>query len=361
MRSREYASVDLDNPELLKTADLGGMLDVLWSLPEQCRAAWEIGLGLSNLPTGDFRQVVVTGLGGSAIGGDLLRVYAADRAAIPVIVNRDYRLPAFVGPQTLVFATSYSGNTEETLSAYDEARSRGARIIVLTTGGKLKNKAEQDGVLVLAVPGGISPRAATGYLFIPTVAVLQQLGILPDAAGEIEDLIQTLTAQREGLGPNQPAAGNLAKQMAQLFYRRIPVIYGSAGNTETVAMRWKGQINENSKALAYFNVLPELNHNEIVGTEQPESLLSQVELVYLRDQADHPRVQARYDITSELIGERVGGITEVHSQGSTPLARMYSLIYIGDFTSVYLAILYGIDPSPVRLIDALKQKLAEAR
>ncbi|NPV27245.1 MAG: bifunctional phosphoglucose/phosphomannose isomerase [Firmicutes bacterium] len=337
------------------------MLEVLWRLPEQCAEAWEIGQRLSSLPAGNFAQVVVTGLGGSAIGGDLLRVYAADRAQIPVIVNRDYRMPAFVGEQTLVFATSYSGNTEETLSAYDEARARGAKIIVLTTGGKLKEKAERDGVPVMVIPGGISPRAATGYLFIPTVAVMQRLGLLPDATAEITELVQILTVQRESLGPDQPTAGNLAKQLARLFYGRIPVIYGSAGNTETVAMRWKGQINENSKAMAYFNVMPELNHNEIVGTERPQPLLAQVELVYLRDPADHPRVQARYGITTELIGERVGRITEVYAQGDSTLARMYSLIYVGDYTSVYLALLYGIDPSPVKLIDALKRKLAEVR
>jgi len=344
------------------------MLEVLWNLPEQCEEAWQRGMAaaLGSLPevcgSGEgVAQVMVTGLGGSAIGGDLLRVYAQEEASIPFAVNRDYLLPAYVGPRTLVFAVSYSGNTEETLSAYDDARRRGAKIVALTSGGRLAEKAAADGFPVILVPGGISPRSASGYLFLPMIAVLQRLGILADASAQVEEACALLRRMRENLGPSCPEEENLSKQLARKFYQRLPVIYGTSGTTETVAVRWKGQINENSKAMAYYNVFPELNHNEIVGTEKPDPLLQRLELVFLVDSADHPRVQARRQITQELIGERVGGISWVEAQGTSRLARIYSLIYVGDYASVYLALLYGIDPTPVRLIDRLKQRLSEAR
>lgn len=353
--------MNLDTVAELSQADPGGMLAVLWNLPEQCQEAWRIGMEAGFERREKIEQVVVTGLGGSAIGGDLLRVYALEEASVPVLVNRDYRLPAFVGPQTLVFAVSYSGNTEETLSAYQDARARGAFIIAITTGGALAEKAKQDGVPLVLIPGGISPRAATGYLFLPTVALLQRMGILSDSTAGVEETVAVLKDMRQQLGPQSPESSNPAKQLARRFFNRLPVIYGSSGTTETVAMRWKGQINENSKAAAYFNVFPELNHNEIVGTERPLNLLREMELVFLCDPDDHPRVKARLKITRDLISERVGGITEVYARGESRLARSYSLIYLGDYTSVYLALLYGIDPTPVRLIDALKKRLAETR
>ncbi|MGB9804800.1 SIS domain-containing protein, partial [Desulfofundulus sp.] len=175
----------LDDVRAMYNADTKGMFKALWELPEQCTRAWELGMAAGVSPMGDLRQVVVTGLGGSAIGGDLLRVYAAQRLSVPVLVNRDYVLPDFVGPHTLVFAVSYSGNTEETLSAYARAREKGARVVVLTTGGKLGELARNDGVPVITVPGGIAPRAATGYLFIPTLAVLYRMGLLPDLSHEV--------------------------------------------------------------------------------------------------------------------------------------------------------------------------------
>lgn len=353
--------MNLDAVESLNQKDPGGMLGVLWNLPDQCREAWRIGMEAVLPPAGAVEHVVVTGLGGSAIGGDMLRVYALGESSVPVLVNRDYRLPSFVGPRTMVFAVSFSGNTEETLSAYDDARTRGASIIAVTTGGKLAEKAKQDGVPLVIIPGGISPRSATGYLFLPTVAIMQRVGLLNDAAPAVEETIELLTEMRQELGPQSPESQNLAKQLARKFFNRLPVIYGSSGTTETVAVRWKGQINENSKAMAYFNVFPELNHNEIVGTERPDALLKQIELICLRDPSDHPRVRTRLEVTRDLIGGRVGGITEVSARGESKLARSYSLIYVGDYASVYLALLYNIDPTPVKLIDELKKRLTNHR
>ncbi|MDP3050341.1 MAG: bifunctional phosphoglucose/phosphomannose isomerase [Eubacteriales bacterium] len=351
------AGVNLEAVQELKQLDTMGMFDAAWGLPEQCAQAFTLARA-ALLPT-DFRpeQIVVTGLGGSAIGGDLLRVFVGNKVRIPVVVNRDYTLPAFINKKTLVFAVSYSGNTEETLSAYRQARERKAFIIVVTTGGKLAAMALEDGVPLVKIPGGISPRSASGYLFIPMLVALEKLGLLSDLSTEIEGLVRHLKELREKYRPETPVENNPAKQTALKLQNRIPVIWAASGTTEVVAQRWKGQVNENAKAPAYWNVFPELNHNEVVGFEVPESLLQKLWLVFLRNEGDHPRVKARMKITGGMV-KKVGGITEIDSSGTTELARLYSLIYIGDYASIYLAALYGVDPGPVKVIDYLKGELA---
>lgn len=353
-------SLDLNCPDGLCRMDTTGMLAALEGLPVQCTSAcWDLARHVELPEIEAISNIVVTGLGGSAIGGDLLRIYAADKITVPIVVNRDYVLPRFVGPDTLVFAVSYSGNTEETLSAYEEARARGASIITITTGGKLAEMAQRDGVPVIGVPCGISPRAATGFLFIPTLRVLQRLGLLPDVTGEIVEMIEHIKEQRKAIGPEAAEADNVAKQLARKLHNKIPVIWGSTGTTEVVAQRWKGQINENAKAPAYWNVLPELNHNEIVGFQFPLEVLKKIHVVLLRDERDHPRVHRRMEITKDVIKDVIDGYTEVWATGNNPLSRLYSLIYTGDYTSVYLAALYGIDPGPVKVIDYLKRELQE--
>jgi len=348
----------LDKEDELRRIDTIGMFAALDGLPGQCAEACRDLVENVQIPEiNAISNIVVTGLGGSAIGGDLLRVYAAGKVPVPVAVNRDYVLPEYVGPDTLVFAVSYSGNTEETLSAYAEARTRGASVVAITTGGKLGEAAKKDGFPVIAVPGGISPRSATGYLFIPTLRVLDRLGLLPDVTEEITEMIDLIGDMRKKLGPAAAEAENPAKQIARKLHGKIPVIWGSAGTTEVVAQRWKGQINENAKSPAYWNVLPELNHNEIVGFEFPSEILRKIHVVILRDERDHPRVQKRIEITKEVIQNAVDGYTEVWASGKGVLARLYSLIYTGDFASVYLAALNGVDPGPVKVIDFLKREL----
>ncbi len=353
--------VDLNNMEVIQANDPGRMLQALWNLPEQCEEALAIGRQVK-IPAdyASVSNIVVTGLGGSAIGGDFLRLFVSDKLGVPVIVNRDYTLPKFIDQKTLLFAISYSGNTEETLSAYGQAKEKGAKIVALTNGGKLREMAERDGVPVIVVPAGISPRAATGYLLIPTLTVLEGIGLIDDLSLEINDLTATLRGLREQLDFSLPIQRNQAKQIAQRLFGKIPVIWAAAGNTEVVAARWKGQINENGKAPAYWNVFPELNHNEIVGIEEPAELLGQLEVIILRDNNDHPRVQKRMEVSKEIIKDTVSGITEVWSSGKSRLSGLFSLTYVGDYVSVYLAILYGIDPTPVRNIDYLKKKLAES-
>jgi len=354
--------VDLNNVEQIADNDPGKMLEALWNLPEQCEEALAIGRGVK-IPAdyGQVSNIVVTGLGGSAIGGDFLRLFVSDKAGVPVIVNRDYTLPKFVDSKTLLFAVSYSGNTEETISAYSDAVSRGARIVALTNGGKLREMAEKDGFPVIVVPAGISPRAATGYLLVPTLTVLETIGLIGDLTPEINEMTTVLRSLREQLRPEITVDRNQAKSTALRLKGKIPVIWAAGGNTEVVATRWKGQINENGKAPAYWNVFPELNHNEIVGFEEPQDLLKQMEIIILRDKHDHPRVRLRMDISKEIILDTVSGITEIWSSGEGRLARLFSLTYIGDYVSVYLAALYGIDPTPVKKIDYLKNKLAGSK
>jgi len=348
----------LDDQNALTALDSIGALGALWDLPEQCTRAWALADGVTFPDTGPLSNVVVTGLGGSAIGGDLLRVWAAGRLAVPVLVNRDYRLPAFVGEDSLVFCVSYSGNTEETLSAYAGAREKGARVVALTSGGRLKEMAASDGVPVITVPGGISPRSATGYLFLPMLKVLHRLGLVDDPGAEVAELVTHLAGVREEIGPAVPEETNPAKQLARRLVGKLPVIWGTAGTTEVVALRFKGQINENAKAPAYWSILPELNHNEINGFTGPGEALKLLSVVLLRDAGDHPRVGLRMDITRRIIAEQVD-VTELTARGEGRLARTYDLIYRGDYTSVYLAALYGIDPGPVPVIERLKKELAK--
>lgn len=351
-------TIDLDNVRELSNLDSMGMLEAAWKLPEQCAEAWSLAQDTPLPETRDWRQVVVTGLGGSAIGGDLLRVFAGAKLDLPVMVNRDYLLPRFVDENTLVFAVSYSGNTEETLSAYAAARERGAALVAFTTGGELGRRAASDGLPLIRVPGGIAPRSATGYLFLPMVAMLERMGLFSGMRAEVDGTITHLQELRSRYGPATPTRDNPAKQLAKNLERRLPVIWGSSGTTEVVAQRWKGQFNENAKAPAYWNLFPELNHNEVVGFEQPEEVLSRMWLIVLQDADDHPRVRLRMQITREMV-RKAAGLTEVHASGPSGLARVFSLIYLGDYASMYLAALAGIDPGPVRVIDFLKGELAK--
>ncbi|MGR6837058.1 bifunctional phosphoglucose/phosphomannose isomerase [Syntrophomonas erecta] len=335
------------------------MMGFLYELPDQFHKSLELNYPFAEKYQKSYRNIVVSGLGGSAIGGDILRTYALPRASLPVVVNRDYNVPAFVHQNTLFIAVSYSGNTEETLSSYQQARDKGADVVCLTSGGKLAQMATEDGFSIIKVPGDLVPRAATGYLFAPLALFLEQVGILSGVREEIVETVQVLQALREDLNPHILAPQNLARAIAEKIKDSIPVIWGSSGVSEVAALRWKAQINENAKAPAYYNVFPELNHNEIVGFEVPKELIRQMVLVILRDSGDHERIKKRLQITTDIIRDRVKHIIEVPSQGTSYLARFYSLVYVGDYASAYLALEYGLNPTPVQVIDFLKAELAK--
>lgn len=335
------------------------MADYLWGLPEQFAEIIRQPLELPAKYKRSYQNVVVTGLGGSAIGGDILRCYAQPRAEIPLMVNRDYSLPAFVDSVSLVLAVSYSGNTEETLSAAQAALDKGAAVVAVTSGGKLAELARRHECAVVTIPGGMSPRAATGYLFAPLALILAGLNIIPDPIPDISETVQVLTTIRERNQPGLELAANWARQIARNMKGRLPIIWGSSGNTETAAMRWKTQINENAKCPAYYNIFPELNHNEIVGFDVPQDLLKRQVVVILKDTDDHPRVAKRMAISESIISGRIDRVIKVDSLGDSWLARFYSLVYLGDYASYYLALEYGVNPTPVEVIDYLKAELGK--
>jgi len=352
-------NINLDENGIYRQNDPANMLARIKELPMQCRQAWQKVMDF-NLPSdyADVDKVIILGMGGSAIGGDLVRSLALAEAGIPIIVHRDYGLPSFVDERTLVIASSYSGNTEETLSGFEPSLKTRAKKLVMTTGGKLGELARASNLPVYKIDYKAQPRAALGFSFLPTLGVLQKLGLIRDKSADVDETVQVLEKLSANLDEKSPLAGNHAKQLAQRLYGRLPVIYG-AGILAEAAHRWKTQINENGKAWAFYEVFPELNHNATVGYPFPPEVVKQVHVVLLRSPLFNERVRLRYGVTCDLL-ERAGAAYEyVDSVGESPLSQMMSTVMMGDFTSYYLAILYKVDPSPVEVINYLKDQLAK--
>lgn len=355
--------------------DQANMIELLEEFPLKMRDALRLGKEFT-IPTDfspasasnsvpapgsaqSFKNIVVLGMGGSAIGGDLLSDYLADELSIPIVVIRGYDIPEFVDENSLVFAVSYSGNTEETLSALKRCLEAKARVIALTSGGKFAALARENNFPVIKVPAGIQPRAAISYLFFPILKVLERMGIAKKRHEETEETLNILQELSKEYGAKSPFEDNLAKKVALSLYQHLPLIYGSEGLLEAVAMRWKTQINENSKWPCFWNVFPELDHNEIVGYEIENSINLQVKIVYLQDKEGLLRVEQRREITRKIIEDKVAEFIICPTRGKGKMARMFSLIFLGDLTSYYLAILNQVDPSPVVCIEDLKKELAK--
>lgn len=348
----------LDDLKLIGELDKGGMFELIYQFPDHCMEAANITKDvISKIQFENVLNVVITGMGGSAIGGDLVRMLATEKSPIPIIVNRDYKMPGFVTDKTLVIASSYSGNTEETLAAYEEAKAKRAKIIVLTTGGKLKEKAELDNVPAIIVPVGLPPRAALGFSLFPILMLCQSLGIEIEGASDIEKPINLAKKLRDNYCPKVLEKDNPAKQLARKLFSKIPVIYGTSNLTDVVCARWKGQMNENAKHPAFFNVFPELDHNEIMGYEGDKSLLNMLEIVILRSPRESERMKKRIEITRDILKEKVAGVTEIWPQGEYALEHTISHIILGDYTSAYLAILNNKDPKEIDFIDKLKERM----
>lgn len=345
----------------IQRLDPKGMYTWIREFPDQVRKAVAIGKAAKAPYTAKkFSAVVLTGLGGSAIGGDLLRSYLADEMKVPFIVNRGYALPAFVGKNTLVIVSSYSGNTEETIASHKDAARRKAKVLCISTGGETQRLAKKYGHPWVQIPGGLSPRAALGLSFFPLLVLLSKMGFIRSKDREIRETIAVL-GDLSARYSDPTAADNAALMLATALKDRLPVVYSSTDHLDAINVRWRGQINENAKQLAHGHVLPEMNHNELVGWKCAPELLRQTHVIFLRDSGTHPRVRIREDITRQWIGTLAGGITEVPSIGRTLLARMFSLIHTGDWVSLYLAILNGVDPEPVEPINFLKGELAKVR
>jgi len=335
------------------------MRSLILGFPRQVEEAVAIGEASGiRLPVSQIRNIVISGLGGSAIGGDLLRSYLADDIRVPLAVSRHYFLPGYVDKNSLVIVSSYSGNTEETISSHKDAVKRKARILCITSGGAIKKLAEKLKQPVITIPGGLQPRAAVGYSFFPTLMAMTKLGFINSRKKEIAETISLLKLKASVYG-NPDSPENAAYRIAQTLRGKLPVVYSSADRFDAVNVRWRGQMSENAKSLAYGNVFPELNHNEIVGWEVLRDVMKRIHVIILRDKGDNPRVQLRMNITKEIIRECADGITEVQSEGKSLLARIFSLLYLGDWVSYYLAIGNGIDPTPVKKIDFLKNELAK--
>jgi len=348
----------LDQADLWAAIDPGSMKSLLEEFPEQISLAAQASLNLPLKAPRGVRVLVATGLGGSAIGGDLARSIAGPQLRVPLLVNRDYELPAFVDAATLVFACSYSGNTEETISAYRQARQAKATIVCITSGGQLEAMAVRDSVPVIRIPGGFPPRAALGHSLMTLLAALQAMKFIPSMTESTQEALELLVDLRNEYAPSNPQTGNLAKRLAHSLNGKIAAVYGSSGIMGAAAYRWRSQIAENSKNLAFHHTLPEMNHNELVGWMHPKEVLRKVGVVLLRDQGDHAQVQRRFELTRDILGDKAGAVHEVWSKGDSILARVLSLIYLGDFVSLYLAYLNAADPMPVQVIDAFKSKLA---
>ena len=309
--------------------------------------------------TRNFKNIVVLGMGGSAIGGDLLSDYLADELSIPIVVIRSYDMPKFIDENSLVFAVSYSGNTEETLSALKKCLEAKARVIALTSGGKFAVLAQENNFPLIKVPAGIQPRAAISYLFFPILKALERLGLIKERGGEIEETLNILQELSKEYGAKSPLKNNFAKKVAMGLYQHLPLVYGSEGLLKAVAMRWKTQINENSKWPCFWNVFPELDHNEIVGYETENNINRQVKIIYFQDKEGLLRVKQRRKITRKIIEDKVAEFIVCPTKGRGKMARMFSLIFLGDLASYYLAILNQVDPSPVACIEDLKEELAK--
>jgi len=352
MRSLSYKNII--------SIDKENMLQHLLDFPSQCKMAFEIAneVELFSLKK-DFDKIVFLGMGGSAIAGDLVRAYLYKEIDIPILVLRDYDIPAYLDQNTLVFVSSFSGNTEETISSYQQAKQKKASFILISSGGRLKELSLNDKNIFIQIPSGLPPRCALGYLGIIPLRILERLGLVRDHQEEYHELNYVLEDLKNRLNPKVAKLDNLAKYIALKLYNKLPILYTSSLNFDVVAKRFQNQLNENAKILALSNCFPEMNHNEIEGYFNLKKLFKHLVVLFLKDNEFHPQVKKRIEITSQIIKEKGIPVLEINSYGKYLLSRIFSLIYIGDFISYYLAILYNTDPTPVKVISFLKQKLKE--
>ncbi len=328
-------------------------------LPEQVEVAARAASELGGLPEhDDIEHVVVLGMGGSGIAGDVIGAVAAPFMPVPVTVTKGYEPPSFVSESTLCFALSCSGNTEETVEAASTAAAAGARMVVVAAGGELERLARGWQAPFVRVPPEIPmPRAAIGALAVPPLAVLERTGLFPGAGQWVALAVEQLRRRRDELVRDD----NPARQLAQRIAATMPIVYGGNELGAVAALRWKNQVNENAKAPAFWAVVPELTHNEICGWGQHGDVTRQVfTMVLLRHDHEHPQVMRRFDLLRDWVEEVVAGVHDVWAQGDGALAQLFDLMLFGDFTTLYLAEQAGVDPGPVPVLDSIKAALANS-
>lgn len=348
----------LDDVAAMGRADSEGMLGRLEGLPDQVAEGWRITRGLE-LPAEAPRSVALLGMGGSAIGGDLVKAIWADRIKVPMDVLRGYELPAWVGPDTLVIASSKSGDTEETLRQLEAALGRRCPVVCVSTGGAMRRVAEAAKLPLLTFPATGSPRASAGWSLGITAGILERAGLLELPDAEIDAGVASARETVARCAPDVPTADNPAKRLAWSLVDRFVMISGS-GFLAPVARRWKTQLNENSKAAAVFEELPEATHNTVVGFEQPDSLRDHLAVVFLRSELEHPRDALRASLVGDVMDTGLIWHTTLETSGEGRLGHALSGIVVGDYVSVYTAFMYAVDPTPIAVIDHIKQQLALA-
>ena len=350
----------LDQQDKIKKVDKSNMLGDLLKTPDYCRDAMKRAKQVT-VPEGvKPKNIVVAGMGGSAIGGEILRDWLRDTLPIPIEVSRDYTLPAYVNKDTLVFVNSYSGNTEETLAAFHTATKRKCTIVAVTSGGQLEAFCKKLKVPHVIIPTGLQPRVAVPYMFFPLPVLLEKMGIISNIETDLEDAIVALEKAAEANAPDVPTKGNKAKQLATDLHGTVPVVYGFRQYTST-ANRMKAQFNENSKVPSKAEAFPELNHNETVGYDAPQALTEKLSIVLIRDSEEPTEIRNRIETTTSLVFGNANKVLEIWAEGEGKLAKMLSVMGTGDFASVYLAVLQNKDPTPVDIIVKVKAELAKLK
>ena len=347
---------DLDDVGAMREVDPSDMLGAIGRLADDCRFAYDAARALE-LPSADgVTSVVVCGMGGSAMAGEVLRSVFRDRLAVPIEVSRGHALPAYAASHTLVVGSSYSGSTSETVAAFGEAVSRGCRLLAVTGGGELARQAIEAGAPIVPLPTGAQPRAARGYLGLASLGALEAMGLLPPMGEDVDETVEELERLIGRMAPGVASAENPAKQLATLIGDRVPVIWGAEGIGSVAAMRWKTQMNENGKVPAFAASMSELDHNEVVGWTRPYG--STFSLIAVRHDGEHPEIAARFALSYDIARDAGVEVEEVRAGGRSALARLFGLIVVGDFASAYVGVRRGVDPTPVQVISRLKSALA---
>jgi glucose/mannose-6-phosphate isomerase len=352
----EMADSVLDDMDKMRAIDKGDMLSFCVDAAKHYRAAAEAAEKIS-LSYANPENVIVAGMGGSAIGGELLKDWTHGKAHVPIEVSRTYSLPAYANEKSLVLVVSYSGETEETLSTFLDAVKKGCMVFCISSGGSLLKFAEKLSVPFVRVPQGFAPRAALPYLLVPLLVASEKVGVVSGVSAELTEAIAVVAHVTGECASEKPVSSNVAKSLALGVNGTVPVVYGF-GVFRGVAQRFKTQFNENSKVPSKWEYFSELNHNEVVGWERAGKLAGCFSAIFIRDGAEPDEIRSRIEITKELMPAGTK-LFEARSRGKGQLARMLSAVCIGDFTSVYLALLRGVDPTPVETISLLKAKVKQ--
>jgi glucose/mannose-6-phosphate isomerase len=340
--------------------DRSNFIAYLKEFPEQISKSLGIMKDFSyNIDVSGIQNIVLAGMGGSAISGELLLSYIHDELSVPAFVIREYSIPKFVNEHTLFIASTYSGNTEETVAAAKEAITRSARVIGISSGGIMEQICLEEGVPHIKIPENIPPRQALGYLFFPLLQIFEKTGFITSKRKEITETRDLLVELVERYNPETSFGHNLANHIAQSIYHAIPVVYTGASYLYPVTTRWRNQFNENSKSMAFSNVFPELNHNEIMGWEGLAEVNKHFRVIFLRDPDESPRIKTRISITKDILKQRQILFGEIFAEGNSRLARLFSLISLGDWASYYWAMLNEKDPLPIDTIEFLKKELSK--